>query len=165
MARYSGTWTTVTCTATANSPTDLADSTYCASLQGAGATVLVKINEVYIGGESAASVPTTMILARDAQIATGSLTGNTNALADVQSTAPGTIASFFNAAATLKPRRSATLHLLHLSLNTYGGIARWQARYGEELTVYGQTANIGQVSLSSITGNGISSGHMLYEVV
>jgi hypothetical protein len=56
------------------------------------------------------------------------------------------------------------LHLLHLSLNTYGGISRWQARYGEEISVVGNTASLGEVSLSAITGTGISSGHILYEI-
>jgi hypothetical protein len=72
----------------------------------------------------------------------------------------------YGSASTTKPQRSATLgHLLQLSLNTYGGIARWQARYGEEITTYGASASLGEVSLSSVTGTGIVSGHVLYEVV
>ena len=68
-------------------------------------------------------------------------------------------------AATTFPQRSATGYLLDLSLNTYGGIARWQARYGEEITVYGNTAPGGEVSLSSRAGTGKTSGHIIYEVV
>lgn len=164
MARYSAGWTSVTATATANT-TNLVDATYPGILQGGGATVLAKINEVYIGGEDTASTPTTMKLARDSTVGTGGLTVGTLAPTDVQTTAPGTLMLWGNTNATNKPQRSATLQLLNLSLNTYGGIARWQARYGEEISVYGATANIGELSLSSITGAGKTSGHILFEEV
>jgi hypothetical protein len=73
--------------------------------------------------------------------------------------------SWGNTAATSGPARSATLYLLNLSLNTYGGISRWQARYGEEITVYGASASIGEAVLSSKVGTGKSSGHIIYELV
>jgi hypothetical protein len=165
MARYMGSWTSVTCVPFADTSADLVDTQYPFVMQGAGATVLVKFNEIYIGGESAASNPTTMIFARDSTVATGGVSVGRTAPVDVQTTAPGTLVLFGNTVVTVKPRRSATLHLLHLSLNTYGGISRWQARYGEEITQYGATANSGETSLSAITGTGISSGHVIYEIV
>lgn len=164
MARYSNSWTSATMTATADTAA-LVNATYAGTMLGAGATVQGKINEVYIGGESAASNPTTMILARDSTVAVGALSVGRQALTDVLSTAPGTLISWGNTAATSAPQRSATLHLLHLTLNTFGGIARWQARYGEEITMYGASANIGSLSLSAITGTGVSSGHILFEVL
>ena len=129
--------------------------------------MLAKINEVYIGGESGSSTPTTMALGRDSTIAVTSITATNNylALLDASATAPGTLMTF-GSGATTNPTRSTTLgRLLGLSLNTYGGIARWQARYGEEISLIGNTASLGEVSLSSITGTGVISGHILFEQV
>jgi hypothetical protein len=134
-------------------------------LRSGGATQQLKINEVYIGGEDTASTPTQMILARTSTISVGALSVGNNALVDAVATAPGTTASWGSTAATTFGQRSATLYLLQPSLNTYGGIARWQARYGEEISAYGNTASLGEVCLSAKTGTGKTSGHVLYEVV
>lgn len=164
MARYAAAWSSVTAAALADT-TNTTDATYPGSLRGAGASVLGKINEVYLGGEDAASNPTAFSLARTSTISTGALTVGTNALVDVQSTAPGTIFGWGNTIATTKAQRAATLYLLAPSFNTFGGISRWQARYGEEITVFGNAANAGEVLLSAKTGTGKTSGHILYEVV
>jgi len=162
MARYALSWTSVTAVAVADA-TNFTDAGYPTFLQGGSSTQRLNINEVYIGGEDAASNPTTMILARDSTVAATGISGGRNAMLDGSGTAPGTVA-IFGSTSTTKPQRSATLHLLHLTLNTYGGISRWQARYGEEISVVGNTASLGEVSLSSITGTGKTSGHILYEV-
>lgn len=167
MARYSATWTSITPTATADA-TNLVDSTYPLILQGGSTTMRLNINEVYVGGEAAASSsPTIMVLARDSTVAATVTAGTTrNAATDGSAVAPGTLATVGHIATT-KPQRSATLHLLHLSFNAYGGIVRWQARPGEELSVVGNTASLGEVSLSAFTGGtpGATSGHVLYELV
>lgn len=163
MARYSLGYQTKTMVAVADA-TNMTDSGYATFLQGGSSTMVVKINEVYIGGEDTASTPTTMVLARDSTVAATGISGNTNAALDGSGVAPGTLA-VFGCVSTTKPQRSSTLHLLQLSLNTYGGIARWQARYGEEISVVGNTASLGEVSLSSVTGTGKVSGHLIYELV
>ena len=164
MARYNATYITVTCAALADT-TAGTNATYPGTLRGGSATTLAKINEVYIGGESASSNPSTMILGRASVLSVGALSVGNNALSDVQATAPGTVMSWGNTAATSGPGRAPTLYLLDLSLNAFGGISRWQARYGEEITVYGASANIGEASLTCKTGTGIVSGHILYELV
>jgi hypothetical protein len=165
MARYSAAWSNVTAAALADTVA-ATNATYPGSLRGGGAAVLGRINEVYIGGmETAASNATDMILARASTVSVGALSVGTNALVDVQSTAPGTVFSFGNTAATSGAQRAATLYLLGLALNCYGGISRWQARVGEEITAFGNAANAGEVLLSAKTGTGKSSGHILYEVV
>lgn len=161
-ARYSMTFQGRTMTAVADT-TNMTDSGYAGFLQGGSATMQLKINEVYIGGEDTASTATTMVLARDSTVAATGISGNMNALLDATGTAPGTVA-VFGCVSTTKPQRSSTLHLLQLSLNTYGGIARWQARYGEEISTIGASASLGEVSLSSVSGAGKSSGHIIYEV-
>ena len=164
MARYSVGFQSKTMVAVADANA-YTDNGYCTFLQGGNATMQLKVNEVYLGGESSSSTPTTMVLGRDSTVGATAISGNFNALLDAVGTAPGTVA-VYGSVSTTKPQRSATLgHLLQLSLNTYGGIARWQARYGEEITTYGASASLGEVSLSSVTGTGIVSGHVLYEVV
>ena len=68
-------------------------------------------------------------------------------------------------ASTVKPQRSATLHLLPLAYNAFGGIVRWVAAPGEEIGVLGNTASFGEVSLSAFTGGtpGLMSAHMIFE--
>jgi hypothetical protein len=163
MARYSLGYQSKTMTAVADT-TNMTDNGYATFLQGGSSTMQLRVNEVYIGGESSASTPTTMVLARDSTVAATGISGNFNAALDGSGVAPGTLA-VFGSVSTTKPQRSSTLHLLQLSLNTFGGIARWQARYGEEITTIGNTGSLGEVSLSSVTGAGIVSGHVLYELV
>jgi hypothetical protein len=164
MARYSATWSGITAAAVADTVTFTAGQAP-GYLRAGSATMQLKINEVYIGGESAASTPTQMILGRSGTISSGALSVGQNNLLDATATAPATTASFGSTAATTFPQRSATGYLLQLSLNTFGGIARWQARYGEEITVIGNTAPLGEVGLSSKVGAGQSSGHIIYELV
>ena len=164
MARYSANWTSITATAVADTTTFTAGQAP-GFLRSGAATQMLRINEVYVGGEDTASTPTTMILARSSTISVGALSVGQNNLMDFNATAPGTTASFGSTAATTFPQRSATGYLLDLSLNTFGGISRWQARYGEEITSFGNTQPAGEVVLSSKTDAGKTSGHILYEVV
>lgn len=164
MARYSATWTTITAAAVADT-TAFTAGQLPGFLRSGAATQMLKVNEVYIGGEDTASTPTTMILARTSTISVGALSVGNLAAVDAVATAPGTLPGWGSTAATTFGQRSSTLYLLDLSLNTYGGIARWQARYGEEITAYGNTASLGELCLSSKTGTGKSSGHILLEVV
>lgn len=165
-ARYSLSTSSVTPTATADT-TNLANTTYLGILQGGNATMRLNLAEIYMGGEAAAaSSPSLMVLARDSTVGATVVAGSTrSALLDASGTAPATTAVSGNSATTL-PQRSATLHLLHLSFNAYGGIVRWVARPGEEPSVVGNTASLGEVSLSAFTGGttGAMSSHILYEV-
>jgi hypothetical protein len=163
MARYSATWSAITATAVADT-TSFTAGQAPGFLRSASATVLIKVNEIYIGGEDTASTPTQMIFGRVASLSTGALSVGNNQLLDALSTAPGTTASWGSTAATLFPNRSSTGYLLQPSLNTFGGIARWQARYGEEITIIGATQPLGEACLSSKVGTGKTSGHIIYEL-
>lgn len=166
MARYSYAVNSVTPTATADT-TNLVDSTYLAYLQGGNSTMRLNVSEIYMGGEAASSSsPTVMVFARSSTVGTGTATGGFSAVLDGSNTAPGTVARVGNANATTKPQRSSTLHLLHLSYNAYGGIVRWVARPGEEISIVGNTASLGEATLSAFTGGtpGAMSSHILYEI-
>lgn len=162
MARYTAAWSSITASAVADTTAFTAGQAP-GFLRSGSATVLCKINEVYIGGEDSASNPTAFSLARTSTISVGALSVGTNAASDVNTSAP-TLPSWGSTAATTFPQRSSTLYLLAPSFNTFGGISRWQARIGEELTVQGTTASFGEVILSAKTGTGKTSGHIYYEV-
>lgn len=164
MARYMLASQSVTLTAVGDAA-NMTDNGYAFFLQGGGASQLLRINEVQAGGESTSSATALMVFGRDSTVAATGISGCTNALTDANSTAPGTVA-VFGRVSTTKPQRSSTLgHLLQHSFNAFGGLVRWQARQGEEITVYGNGTTTGEVSYSGHTGSsGIVSAHCYYEV-
>lgn len=166
MARYSGSWSSVTATAFADT-TALTDNNYNFHLQGGTATQRLLVNEVFIGGEVTSGLLVCKpVVARDSTVAATSAAGDTRlALMDGSGTAPATAPVFGNSATT-DPQRSSTLHLLHLSFQPYGGVVRWQARHGEEIAIVGNTASLGELSLSNFTGTAAgcaTSGHVIFE--
>lgn len=163
MAKYSLGWRTTTCTAVADT-TNFTDAGYMTFLQGGSATMRLVVSEIYIGGEDTSSLPATIAFARDSTVAATGISGNTNTLLDASATAPGTTAVYGNTSTT-KPQRSATARLLNLSMNTFGGIVRWVAAPGSEISIVTATQPLGEASLSSVTGAAKTSGHIIYEVV
>lgn len=157
--------TTFTPTATADT-TNLVDATYFGVVQGGSATQRVNILEVFMAGQAGSSAPSIMLLSRDTTIAvTISLgTGNTDAPLDA-ATAALAAPPLVGNTATTKPQRSATAHLLNLSFNAFGGLVRWLAAPGEEISIVGNTQPLGEVSLSAFTGGttGLMGGHIIYE--
>jgi len=169
MARYSASYSSITHAATADAA-NLANSTYGFEMVGGSTTNRILINEVYIGGEAAASAPSIMRVGRDSTIAAGTpAAGNALlALLDASAGAPATIPTLVQTVVTTAPQRSATLgRLLALSFNAFGGIVRWQARFGEEITSVGNTASLGALSISAFTGStaAATSGYAIVEVV
>jgi hypothetical protein len=158
--------TTLTPTATADAATPLASGTYPAIVQGGNATQRINVLEIYMGGQAGASAPSFMILARDSTVAvTNSFgTGQTDASLDA-STAALAAPPLTGNTNTTPPQRSTTLKLLNLSYNAFGGIVRWVAAPGEEISVIGNTASLGEVSLSAFTGGtpGAMGVHLIYE--
>lgn len=159
--------TTQTPTATADT-TNLVDATYPFLIQGGSSTQRTNILEIYLGGQAGSSTPTFMVLGRDSTVATGTNTngaGQTDAALDAASAALAAPALTGNSQATTKPQRSSTLHLLNLSFNAFGGIVRWVAAPGEEISLIGNTASLGEISLSAFTGGtpGAMGAHMIYE--
>lgn len=167
MAKRSLSFDNITPTATADA-TNLVDSTYFGLLQGGSSTQRVNISEVSImgiqGGTTAS--PTIILLARDSTVGvTVSLsTGQNDASLDA-STAALAAPTLAGSTASTKPQRSASLVLLTPSINALGGGYRWVAYPGEEISIIGNTASLGEVSLSAFTGGtpGACSSHMVYE--
>lgn len=165
MAKRSVSITTITPTATADT-TNLVDATYPCIVQGGSSTQRVHLDEIFMGGQAAASAPTIMVLSRDSTVAaTNSLgTGQTDAALD-PATAALAAPPLTGNTNTTKPQRSATLHLLNFSFNAFGGVVLWQAAPGQGPSVLGNTASLGEVSLSAFTGGtpGAMGAHVIYE--
>jgi hypothetical protein len=142
------------------------DSGYM-GLMGGSTTQRIDIYEVYIAGLAGSSTPTPMVLSRDSTVQatpTALTTAQSNAALD-PSTAALAAAQVAFVASTTKPQRAATLAKLVLGLNAFGGIVRWVAAPGSELKILGNTASLGEASLSCYTGGtpGLVAAHMLYE--
>jgi hypothetical protein len=167
MAKYSGTFQSVALTAYANT-TNYGDGLYPFLLQGGTSTQRINVSEIYIGGEATStSSVAIMKFARDSTVGATVTSGNAT-LTDASATAPATAAVYGNISTT-KPQRNATSALLNLSFNAYGGIVRWVSSPDQMISVVGNTASLGEVSLSAFTGTTatttIVSGHVLFEVV
>ena len=133
------------------------------SLQGGSTTQRINVIEVYMGGQAGASSPTIMLLARHSTVGVTLSVGRLAAL-DPATAALAAPMVVFNTSTT-KPQRSATLSLLNLSFNAFGGIVRWVYSPGEEVGLLGSTASLGELGLSAFTGGtpGLMGSHMIIE--
>lgn len=161
--------TTMTPSATADT-TNLVDATYPFILQGGSATQRTNLLELFAGGQAGASSPTIMVLGRDSQVASGTNTngtGQNDAAMDAATAALAAPVVTGNSNATNKPQRSSTLKLLNQSYNAFGGILRWVAAPGEEISIVGASASLGEISFSAFTGGtpGLSGFHGVYETL
>lgn len=161
MARWScnvPTWTPVAVADTVN----FTDSGYMA-LQGGSSTQRINLIEVFMGGQAGSSTPGIMLVARDSTVGVTLSVGRFAALdpATAALAAPPVVFTV----ATTKPQRSATLSLLNLSFNAFGGLVRWVYAPGEEVGMLGNTASLGELSLSAFTGGtpGLLGSHFIVE--
>jgi hypothetical protein len=171
--RYSYSFKSQTTAAIADT-TSLTNAAYPGVIQGGTSTQRCNVIEIYMGGEvNTSAANQNMILARDSTVAGATVsltTGTTNATAltllDGSGTAPGTVPICGNTTSGTTPQRSSTSKLLNLSFNAYGGIVRWVSRQGEEPSLVGNTASLGELSLSASSGTtaGVIGGHILFEV-
>lgn len=163
MARWSASnpsWTTEAVADAANQT----DAKYLA-LQGGSTTQRINILEVYAGGLATTSSPQILLLARDSTVGATLSVGRLSALDPA--TAALTAAPVVFSTATTKPQRSATLNLLNLGFNAFGGIVKWTTTPGTglEIGMLGNTASLGEISLSGFTGTtpALITGHFLFE--
>lgn len=134
------------------------------TLQGGSSTQRINVLEVYMGGQAGASSPSIMQVGRTSTVG-GTLTAARLAALD-PSTAALAAPPVAYQTSTTKPQRSSTLGaLLNLSFNAFGGIVRWVAAPGEELTLLGNTASLGELSLNAFTGGtpGLMGSHFILE--
>lgn len=148
--------------------TNFTDNGYKA-LQGGSTTQLTKISEVNITGLAAAAAATPLVLAFDSTVGATSLVLGTNdadaPLNPLTAALAAPVVPF--SSSTTKPKRAATLALLDCGLNAFGGIRRWVAAPDEEIWMYGNAVNVGEVSLSCMTNGspGLVASHIIYETL
>ena len=136
-------------------------------LMGGSGTQRIDIYEVSMAGLATVSAPTPMILGRDSTVQitpTALTTAQSNGALDPATAALAAPQIAFTASTT-KPQRSAILAKLSLGFNAFGGTSRWQCYPGQEFKLLGNTASLGEASLSAYTGGspGLITAHILYE--
>ena len=153
MARWSANETSITTAAVADTA-NFTDAAYMA-LQGGSSTQRINILEVFLGGLATSSAPSIMLVAHDSTVGVTLSVGRLTALdgATAALAAPPTVFD----TSTTKPQRSSTLSMLNLSYNAFGGIVRWNAAPGQELGMLGNTASLGELSVSAFTGSTAAS--------
>lgn len=150
----------------------LTASTYMA-LQGGTSTQLNMVDEVYMGGQATSSAVLIMLLARDSTVVgtpTALSTPNSNGLVHPSGgvlTAPAVGA--ITGGTQAQRSNSVSLGKKNFTFNAFGGIVRVNyANTSDRFGILGNTASLGEVSLSSFTGSTGSAAigaHILYETM
>jgi hypothetical protein len=137
------------------------------TIQGGSTTQLVKITQIDVDGLATASAPTPLQLALDSTVGatlTALTTGESDAPLHPSVAALAAPAKVFTQSTT-KPKRAATLGLMPMGLNAFGGVNRWQGAPDGEFWLLGNAVNAGEISLSCYTGGtpGLVSAAITYE--
>jgi hypothetical protein len=150
----------------------LTASTYMA-IQGGTTTQMSFLDEIYMGGQAAASAPLIMLLGRDSTVvgtptalSTPNSFGLTHPSGGVLTAPPvGAITG------GTQPQRSNSVSLgkKNFTFNAFGGVVRANyANTSDRFGILGNTASLGEMSLSSFTGStaGAAIGaHLIIEVM
>jgi len=142
------------------------------AIQGGTSTQVNFIEEVYIGGQAGSSAPVIMLLGRDSTVManpTTLVTPNTAGLTNPSGavvTAPAVCA----VTATTQAIRSNSITLAKKSFvfNAFGGIVKASYQNTQDrMGILGNTASLGEVSLSAFTGSTSASlgAHMIWETM
>jgi hypothetical protein len=150
MAKWSANTQAITPIAVADA-TNFTSAGYLA-LQGGSATQVLRVSDIFLGGQAAASAPTPMVLARDSTVG-ATLSGGYLAAHDPATAALAAPPVQFTTSTT-KPQRSATLQLGQLAFNAFGGLVRVNQPPGWEWLMLGNTASFGELSLSCANTTG-----------
>lgn len=150
----------------------LTASTYMA-LQGGTTTQMSFVDEIYMGGQAASTAPLIMLLGRDSTVvatptalATPNSNGPTHPSAGVL-TAPA-VGAITGGTQAIRSN-SVSLGKKNFTFNAFGGMVRVNyANTQDRFGILGNTASLGEVSLSSFTGSTAASAigaHILYETL
>jgi hypothetical protein len=154
--------------------TNFTNNGYAALQNGTSDTnSLTLVQEIMIQGGAAASAVNNMFFARDSTLGAtlAALTTPNSAGPNYPNARPfaanQTPVGFISA--TTVPQRSSSVSVakLPLTLNTFGGIIRWQAApgypQGEEWAIFGTGTTNAESSISSFTGTGAVTSTIIYE--
>jgi hypothetical protein len=158
-----------------NDATAFTNNGYVALQNGTSDTnSLTLVQEIMLQGGAAASAVNNMFWARDSTLGVtlaALVTPNSNGPAYPNArgfAANQTPAGFISATTVPQRSNSVTVAKLPFTINTFGGIIRWQAApgypQGEEWAIFGTAATNAESSLSSFTGTGAITSTVIYEV-
>lgn len=143
-------------------------------LQGGTSTQMSFVDEIYMGGQAASTAPLIMLLGRDSTVTVGGsalASPNTNGPDHPSAGVLTAPVAAYVAAATTQPIRSNSVSLSkkNFTFNAYGGMVRVNyANTQDRFGILGNTASLGELSLSSFTGStaGAAIGaHIQYETL
>lgn len=144
-----------------------------AAILGGTTTQAVFVEEVYLGGQAASTAPHIMMLRRSSTIAgtptalsanSGNSFGLNNASGGVLTSTP---TAFIASTTGPTPSGTTTLGRKVFSYNAFGGIVRANyANTQDRFGIIGNTASMGEMSLSAFTGTTSAAfgGHIIVEV-
>lgn len=120
---------------------------------------VVKVYELYFGGEASSSTVARVAVNRPSAAPTGAATSQTPEKLD-----PASVAAAFTAATTYATTQStlSTNDVLILAFNAFGGVVRWFPPPDGEIVVGSQGA-VAYLSTRSRSGTPVVSGHILVE--
>lgn len=119
------------------------------AIQGGSSTQFINIVDMDLRGLAGASAPAQMILAHDSTVFAGATSNAVKQAALHPATAALAAPPLTqDVGSTTLPQRSATLQLWQPAFNAFGGLARVQMPPGEEIGLLGNTASLGEISLS-----------------
>lgn len=150
-------------------PVAVADATNFTSagfhaILGGSSTQRLAVHEVGVYGMAGASSPMPLILAHDSTVG-ATLSGGTDAALDPATAALAAPPTTFGTATT-KPQRSATLYLSAVGINGFGGILRKNFPPQQEPGLLGNTASLGEISISMSNAGGTAglvNSEIIYE--
>ncbi len=123
------------------------------NIQGGVSTQRSEVREIYMGGQAGASSPSIMVFGRCSTVSAATPVAGRLAPLDPSAVLIANPPISTNTTSGAFPQRSATLGmLLNLSFNAFGGIVRWYAGPDEIISVLGNTASLGELSLNAFTG-------------
>ncbi len=132
------------------------------ALRTAAATDMARIVEVGVQGEATSSTVNQMALRRHtthATTPTNRVPAPLNPYSQVS-----VFQGFITASTNPTVAALATIqHVINLSFNAFGGLARWVAAPDEEIYLITATANNDEISLASVSGVGLVSSHYVVE--
>jgi len=172
MTTYSFAVGTITPGAGTADASNLTASTYMA-LQGGTSTQVNFVEEIYMGGQAASTAPLIMLLGRDSTVVT-----TPTALSTPNSNGPGNPSAGVLTSPAVgaitgagQPQRSNSVSVIkkNFTFNAFGGIVRANyANTQDRFGILGNTASLGELSLSSFTGSTAASAigaHIIYETM
>lgn len=136
------------------------------AVQGGSTTQRINVWEVKMGGLAGASAPMQAVLARDSTVGATAMSGGLLSALDPATAALAAPPIVFSTSTT-KPQRSATLQLLALAFNAFGGLLRLQLPPEGPIGMLGNTASLGEISISSLANGtpGLVDSYIIFETI